>query len=121
MNSSDNRMVRTGSRPVAGLPPLFGFGNTTLDFGMFWYYHNSKPEGSVNFRPGSNSSQEVQFMAQADSKSITVPLSSLISDRELRRIFWQAGRDLGDEFAVPAVPQKVLDGGAAAEVAPEYA
>jgi hypothetical protein len=47
-------MVRTASRPVAGLPPLFGFGNTTLGLAMFWYYHNSKPRGSANFRPGSN-------------------------------------------------------------------
>jgi hypothetical protein len=53
-------------------------------------------------------------MAQADSNHTTVPLYSLISDWKLRRIFWQAGRDLGDEFAVPVVPQNVLDGGAAA-------
>lgn len=55
-------------------------------------------------------------MAQADSQSTTVPLYALIRDWKLRRIFWQAGRDLGDEFAVPAVPQKTLNGGAAERV-----
>jgi hypothetical protein len=43
-------MVRTGSRPVAGRPPLLGFGITILDLAMFWYYHTSKLEGSVTFR-----------------------------------------------------------------------
>jgi hypothetical protein len=52
-------------------------------------------------------------MAQADSKPNTVPLYSLIRDWKLRRIFWQAGRDLGDEFAVPALPQTRSSGGAA--------
>jgi hypothetical protein len=50
--------------------------------------------------------------SQADSQSITVPLHSLIRDPKLRQIFWQAGRDLGDEFAIPVKPQKILDGGA---------
>jgi hypothetical protein len=53
-NSSDSLIAVTGSRPVAGRPPLFGFGTTDLDLAMFWYYHKSKPRGSVNFRPGSN-------------------------------------------------------------------
>ena len=43
----------------------------------------------------------------------TVPLYSLIRDPKLRRIFWQAGRDLGEEFAVPVIPQTGLSGGAA--------
>jgi hypothetical protein len=25
---------------------LLGFGNTIPDLGMFWYYRNTKPEGS---------------------------------------------------------------------------
>jgi hypothetical protein len=57
-NSSDSLMAVTGSRPVAGRPPLFGFGSTVLDFDMFWYYHTSKPRGSSNFRPGSNPDHE---------------------------------------------------------------
>jgi hypothetical protein len=56
-NSSERRIARTGSRPVAGLPPLLGFGITTLDFAMLWYYQNSKPRGSANFRPGSTPEQ----------------------------------------------------------------
>ena len=32
---------------MAGRPPLFGFGNTTVDLAMFWYYHKSKPRGRV--------------------------------------------------------------------------
>jgi hypothetical protein len=55
-NSSESRIARTGSRPVAGRPPLLGFGNTVPDFGMFWYYHIGEPRGSANFRPGSNPS-----------------------------------------------------------------
>ena len=57
-NSSDSLMAVTGSRPVAGRPPLFGFGSTVLDLGMFWYYHKSKPRGSSpeakGLRPGLN-------------------------------------------------------------------
>jgi hypothetical protein len=56
-NSSDSLMAVTGSRPVAGRPPLFSFGSTALDFAMFWYYHESKPRGSFNFRLGSNPNQ----------------------------------------------------------------
>ncbi len=55
-------------------------------------------------------------MAQADSHNTTVPLYSLISDWKLRRIFWLAGRDLGDEFAGTAKPRKQLNGGAAASL-----
>jgi hypothetical protein len=43
-NSSDSLMVRTGSRPVAGLPPLLGFGNTAPDLGMLWYYYRSNAD-----------------------------------------------------------------------------
>jgi hypothetical protein len=57
-------------------------------------------------------------MAQADLKNTTVPLYSLISDWKLRRIFWLAGRDLGEEFAVPTAPQGGLTGGAV--VAPSF-
>ncbi|MBW7968604.1 hypothetical protein [Bradyrhizobium sp. BR 10289] len=53
-------------------------------------------------------------MAQAKSHHTTVPLYSLISDWKLRRIFWQASRDAGDEFAVPVVGPRHLDGGTAA-------
>jgi hypothetical protein len=52
-------------------------------------------------------------MPEATSNHIIVPLYTLIRDWKLRRIFCQAGRDLGEEFAVPVVPQKHLDGGAA--------
>jgi hypothetical protein len=52
-------------------------------------------------------------MSQADSQSNTVPLYALVRCWKLRRIFWQAGRDLGDEFAVPVIPHTVLNGGAA--------
>jgi hypothetical protein len=48
-------MVRTGFRPVAGRPPLLGFGNTNLDLGMFWYYHDSKPNGSFSYGQGAPS------------------------------------------------------------------
>jgi hypothetical protein len=51
-------------------------------------------------------------MAQADSKHITVPLYALVGCWKLRRIFWQASLDLGDEFAVPVRPQGGLTGGA---------
>ena len=51
-------------------------------------------------------------MAQADLNYTTVPLYSLIGCWKLRRIFWQAGRDLGNEFAVPVAPQGGLTGGA---------
>lgn len=53
-------------------------------------------------------------MAQAKTDYTTVPLYSLISDWKLRRIFWKASREAGDEFAVPAVFPRQLDGGAAA-------
>ena len=46
-NSCDSLMAVTGSRPVAGRPPLFRFGSTVLDFDMFWYYHRSRPRGSL--------------------------------------------------------------------------
>jgi hypothetical protein len=46
-NSFDSLIAVTGSRPVAGRPPLFGFGSTVLDFGMFWYYHIGEPRGRV--------------------------------------------------------------------------
>jgi hypothetical protein len=55
-------------------------------------------------------------MARAKSHHTTVPLYALVRDWKLRRIFWQAGRDLGDEFAVPAVPQTRLTGGAVASL-----
>jgi hypothetical protein len=55
---------------------------------------------------------EVQ-MAQANSHSTIVPLYTLVRDWKLRRIFWQAGGNLGNEFAVPIVPQTGLNGGAA--------
>ena len=45
-NSFDSLMAVTGARPVAGRPPLLGFGSTVLDFDMFWYYHESRPMGS---------------------------------------------------------------------------
>jgi hypothetical protein len=80
---------------------------------MFWYYHMSKPEGSVTFRSGSNPSHGGGPMARANPNHTTVPLYSLSRDWKLRRIFWQAGRDLGDEFAVPLVPPTGLNGGAA--------
>jgi len=51
-------------------------------------------------------------MARATEYSTTIPLYTLIRDWKLRRIFWQAGRDLGDEFAVPVIPQPELNGGA---------
>ncbi len=35
-NSADSLIAVTGSRPVAGRPPLFGFGTTDVDFDMFW-------------------------------------------------------------------------------------
>ena len=50
--------------------------------------------------------------SRANEHIITVPLYALIRDPGLRRIFWQAGRDLGDEFAVPVTPQPELTGGA---------
>jgi hypothetical protein len=53
-------------------------------------------------------------MAQADSKTTTIPLYSLIRCWKLRRIFWLAGRDLHDDFAVPVVPVAGLTGGAVA-------
>ncbi len=40
-------------------------------------------------------------MSQADSKTSTVPLYSLISDWKLRRIFWLAGRNLGYDLPFP--------------------
>ena len=43
-------------------------------------------------------------------------LGSLIRDWKLRRIFWKASREAGDEFAVPVRPVRVLDGGAAAPI-----
>jgi hypothetical protein len=52
-------------------------------------------------------------MSRATEHNTTVPLYALISDWKLRRIFWQAGRDLGEEFAVPVIPQPELNGGAA--------
>jgi hypothetical protein len=74
-------MVRTGSRPVAGRPPLLGFGNTTLDLAMFWYYHMSKPEGSVTFRPRDRLqkvAREYEQLAERaeQSRSSTVEQSS---------------------------------------------
>ncbi|MDN4988844.1 hypothetical protein QY049_37495 [Bradyrhizobium sp. WYCCWR 13022] len=49
----------------------------------------------------------------ANSENTTVPLYSLVRCWKLRRIFWQASREAGDEFAVPVDRPKVLDGGAA--------
>ncbi|WP_156042267.1 hypothetical protein [Bradyrhizobium sp. URHD0069] len=56
-------------------------------------------------------------MSRATEYPTTVPLYSLVRCWKLRRIFWQAGRDLGDEFAIPVIPQTGLIGGAA--VSPE--
>jgi hypothetical protein len=50
---------------------------------------------------------------EATEYPTTTPLYALIPDWKLRRIFWQAGRDLSDEFAVPVIPQTGLNGGAA--------
>ena len=60
-NSSDSLIAVTGSRPVAGRPPLLGFGSTDLDFDMFWYYHASRPRGRADFRLGSNPSHQDAF------------------------------------------------------------
>jgi hypothetical protein len=45
-NSADSLIAVTAARPVAGRPPLLGFGSTALDLDMFWYYHTSEPEES---------------------------------------------------------------------------
>jgi hypothetical protein len=114
---------------VAGLPPLLGFGITALDLAMFWYYHNSKPRGSVNFRPGSNSNHGMHTMAQANSNRTTKPtvflnavarvhLSHLFQDPFLRAAFNAAEDDgLAPDLAEIDYPN-TLDGGAA-EVAPD--
>jgi hypothetical protein len=57
-------------------------------------------------------------MSRATEHNTTVPLYAVISDWKLRRIFWQAGRDLGDEFAVPVIPQTGLNGGAVVSAEP---
>jgi hypothetical protein len=51
--------------------------------------------------------------SRATENNSTVPLYSLVRDWKLRRIFWQAGRDLGNEFAIPVIPQTGLNGGVA--------
>jgi hypothetical protein len=52
-------------------------------------------------------------MSRATKNHTTVPLYTLVRCWKLRRIFWQAGRDVGDEFAVPVLPPTGLNGGAA--------
>jgi hypothetical protein len=54
-------------------------------------------------------------MAKAKPNPITsqpIPLSNLFTDPVVRSAFERAERDGGDTFAVPAVPPRVLDGGA---------
>lgn len=113
---------------MAGLPPLLGFGNTALDLGMFWYYHNSKPRGSVNFRPGSNQSQKGYQMAQANKLPTTNPvcflnavarvhLSHLFRDPFVRAAF-EAAEDDGLAPALVETDHPPMLSGGAAEVIP---
>jgi hypothetical protein len=50
-NSSESRIVLAGSRPVAGRPPLFGFGNTALDFDMVLVLPQKQAEGKRQLPP----------------------------------------------------------------------
>jgi hypothetical protein len=54
-------------------------------------------------------------MAKANRNYTTsqpIPLSNLFADPVVRSAFERAERDGGATFAVPAVPPRVLDGGA---------
>ena len=77
-NSSESRIARTGSRPVAGRPPLLGFGNTVLDFGMFWYYHIGEPRGRVQSSAPAltRAIKDANPMTQADRVHSTPPTNS---------------------------------------------
>src|SRR5665647_1703133 len=78
-------MARTGSRPVAGRPPLFALGITNLDFFMNRYYQTTEPRESYNFPLGSNLQHEDDLMSQADhSNSIPAPSPDL--PRPSRRV-----------------------------------
>jgi hypothetical protein len=53
--SSDTRAEIAGLLPVAGRPLFL---STDIAFFIIIVYTKSKPRGSVNFRPGSNPSQQ---------------------------------------------------------------
>jgi hypothetical protein len=96
---------------VTGRPRFF-FWITLIDFAIIYGYHKSKPRGSCNFRPGSNPSQEVQFVAQANPNH-TTKLSALFRDEYVAAAF----RAAEDDGLAPAFVEQdhplTLDGGAA--------
>ncbi len=77
VRSAGRRTALTGSTPPAffGRPRVFLF--TEIDFFIFFVYRKNKPEGSANFRPGSNPNHEDRPMAQADSVHSTPPQTGL--------------------------------------------
>jgi len=52
----DGESPYSGSVPVAGRPAFLRL--TVIDFAIITYNVKSKPRGSWNFRPGSNSSHK---------------------------------------------------------------
>jgi hypothetical protein len=52
---------------------------------MVSWYHESKPEGSTTFRPGSNLKRQGATMAQAATDDLNIPACELSLRIQLRR------------------------------------